>query len=123
MIEQTVYQQIFDELSKYLTENWNELIVYLEYGDASYSFSFYVKKNDEYVKCYDLPGVSDKDLEQSFRIIDGLISKERRKNKDTWTNMTMIIDRDGNMHTDFDYTDLSSGTYKFKRIWKEKYLK
>ena len=34
----------------------------------------------------------------------------------------MLVDADGNMHTDFDYTDLSSGTYQFKKAWKKKYL-
>ena len=65
MINNNIYQQIFDELKKYLLPEWDRLVVYLEYGEASFSFSFYVKVNNEYVKCYDLPGVSDNNIARS----------------------------------------------------------
>ena len=50
-INERMYQEIFDELSKYLTAEWDKLIVYLEYGNASYSFAFYIKAGDKYIKC------------------------------------------------------------------------
>ena len=122
MINEKIYQGIYDELSKYLTSGWKKLVVYLEYGNASYSFSFLVKNKEGYVKCYDLPEVTEKALDASFKKIDGLLSKERDIGKAPWTNMTMIVDKNGNMHTDLDYTDLSQGTYQFKKSWKKKYL-
>lgn len=122
MMNETVYQNIYEELSKYLMPGWEKLVVYLEYGNASYSFSFFVKNGKDYLKCYDLQGVSEDKLAKSFKKIDNLISKERGKRKDVWTNMTMIVDNEGNMHTDYDYTDLSEGTYQFKKNWKKKYL-
>jgi len=123
MINEMIYQAIFDELSKYLTVDWNKLIVYLEYGEASYSFAFYIHAGDKYIKCYDIPGISEKELAKSFSNIDKLVSKERDKEKDRlWTNMTMTVTKTGQMHTDFDYTDLSEGTYQFKKSWKKKYL-
>ena len=98
--------------------------MYLEYGNASYSFSFYIGLRDEYVKCYDLPNVTENDLAMSFKKIDKIISEERNKEKsEPWTNMTMIVSKAGNMHVDLDYTDLSEGTYQFKKNWKKKYLK
>lgn len=121
-MNETVYQNIYEELSKYLMPGWEKLVVYLEYGNASYSFSFFVKNDKDYLKCYDLQGVSEDKLAKSFKKIDNLISKERGKRKDVWTNMTMIVDNKGNMHTDYDYTDLSEGTYQFKKNWKKKYL-
>ena len=124
MINDKIYQAIFDELSKYLTSDWNKLIVYLEYGNASYSFAFYINTGDKYIKCYDIPGISEKELAKSFSIIDKLVSKERAKEKNKlWTNMTMAVTKDGKMHTDFDYTNLSEGTYQFKKNWKAKYLR
>lgn len=123
MINEKTYQAIFDELSKYLTSDWNKLIVYLEYGTASYSFAFYIQAGDKYTKCYDIPDISEKELAKSFSNIDRLVSKERDKEKDKlWTNMTMTVTETGQMHTDFDYTDLSDGTYQFKKNWKKKYL-
>lgn len=125
MINNKTYQKIFNELSKYLEDGWEKLVVYLEYGNASYSFEFYVKRDGTYIKCFDLPNVSDKALNKSFKAIDKVLSKERKKIKDAdaWTNMTMIVSEDGKMHADYDYTDLEGGTYKYKKAWKNKYLK
>ena len=123
MINEKIYQEIFDELSKYLVSGWEKLIVYLEYGNASYSFAFYVKNNGEYTKCYDIPEVSEKALDLSFKKIDMIVSKERDKDvNEAWTNMTMTVTSAGDMHTDIDYTDLSDGTYQFSKAWKKKYL-
>lgn len=122
MLNGEVYQEIFNELSRYLVQGWEKLIVYLEYGEASYSFSFYVKIKGKYIKCYDMPGVSDEELAKSFQKIDSIVSKQRTKEKEPWSNMTMSVDPSGDMHTDFDYTDLSGGTYQFKKKWKKKYL-
>ena len=122
MMNENVYQNIYEELNKYLIPGWEKLVVYLEYGKDSYSFSFFVKNGKDYLKCYDLQGVSEDELAKSFKKIDNLISEERGKLKGVWSNMTMVVDNAGNMHTDYDYTDLSEGTYQFKKNWKKKYL-
>lgn len=123
MINETVYQSIFDELSKYLVPGWTKLIVYLEYGNTTYSIAFYVQVDGKFIKCYDLPIVSQEELVKSFSYIDKLVSKERDDAKsDLWTNMTMTVSNTGKMKTEFDYTDLSEGTFEFKKQWKEKYL-
>lgn len=123
MMNEKIYQAIFDELSKYLIAEWNKLIIYLEYGNTSYSFAFYIQAGDKYIKCCDIPGVSEKELAKSFSDIDKIVSKERSQEKNTlWTNMTMTVTKTGQMYTDFDYTDLSEGTYQFKKNWKKKYL-
>ncbi len=122
MMSEKIYQKVYDELDKYLVPGWDRLVVYLEYGEASYSFSFFIKLNDKYIKCYDLPNTSENDLAESFRKIDDVMDKERNKNKAEWSNMTVIIEKSGKMRADLDYTDLSKGTYQYKKKWKEKYL-
>ena len=122
MINEKIYQKIYDELDKYLAPGWDSLVVYLEYGKASYSFSFYVKVNGEYVKCYDLAGVSEEELTSSFKNIDKQLADERKTEKESWSNMTVVIDSTGKMHADLDYTDLSEGAYQYKKNWKKKYL-
>ena len=123
MNNEKVYQSIYDELSKYLIANWEKLVIYLEYGEASYSFSFYIKSNNEYIKCYDLPKVTEQEIAESFSSIDRIVSQERSKEKnELWSNMTILITNDGDMHADYDYTDLSNGTYQHKKDWKKKYL-
>ena len=124
MINNKTYQKIYDELSKYLLAGWEKVVVYLEYGEASYSFSFYEKIKGKFINGYDLPGVSEKELDASFRKIDRWILKERKKEKgDIWTNMTMVVTESGDMKCDFDYTDLSEGAYLYKKNWKKNYLK
>lgn len=120
----SIFQNIFDECVQYLDSKWEELVVYLEYGEASYTFSFYEKINGRYVKCFDIPSINEKELMNSFKKIDRIVSAERNKEKgEVWTNMTMVVTSDGHMKTNFDYTDLSEGTYQYMKQWKAKYLK
>lgn len=124
MLNNKSFQTIFDELSIFLPKGWEKMIAYFEYGEASYTFAFYVKNKNDYIKCFDIPGVSDSELLAAFRKIDLVLSDERTKDKNSlWSNMTMIIDADGNMHSDFDYTDLSTNAYAYSKEWKSKYLK
>ena len=123
MINESIYQEIFDLVSGLLPEKWERLVVYLEYGAASYSMEFYVKTGTNYIKCYDLPDINEEELYNTFDAVDEMVVEER--NKETgklWTNMTMCIDDNGKMHTDFDYTDLSENSYEYSKSWKKKYL-
>ncbi|HIU12899.1 MAG TPA: DUF600 family protein [Candidatus Fimiplasma intestinipullorum] len=122
MINDKIFQMIYDELSKYLPEQWTKLVVYLEHGEASYSYSFYVMKDHQYTKCFDLPDISEDDLLNSFKRIEKEVSEERNHLETKWSNMTMVINSEGNMKTDFDYSDLSQGNYEYKEAWKKKYL-
>lgn len=123
MMNEKVYQTIFNTIAPLLPEFWTKLVVYLEYGEDSYSFSFFYSDGKKYIKCFDIPEISEKALFESFRKIDKVVSPERNKTQgDLWSNMTMIVDADGNVHTNFDYTNLTSGTYQYKKAWKKKYL-
>lgn len=121
MMSEKIYQMIFDEVSNFLPSEWTQLVVYLEHGEEAYSYSFYVKVNGRFVKCFDL-NVSEDKLLDTFAKIEKKVSKERSKLEKCWTNMTMVIDSEGNMKTAFDYTDLSRGNYQYKKEWKKKYI-
>lgn len=121
MMSEKIYQMIFDEVSNFLPSEWTQLVVYLEHGEEAYSYSFYVKVNGRFVKCFDL-NVSEDKLLAAFAKIEKKVSKERSKLEKCWTNMTMVIDSEGNMKTAFDYTDLSRGNYQYKKAWKKKYI-
>ena len=122
MMNDKIYQIIFDEVSNFLPVEWSKVIVYLEHGEESYSYSFYVKVDKHYINCFDV-GVSERKLFAAFSKIEKKVSKERKKLDKCWSNMTMIVDNKGNMKTAFDYTDLSQGNYKYKKEWKMKYLR
>ena len=98
-------------------------MVYLEYGESSYSISFYVKQSGNYIKCYDINGISDDDLYQSFKKINNDIVIQRDMVAgEKWSNMTMVVERSGKMNVDFDYTDLTERAYQYSKEWKKKYL-
>lgn len=120
MVNDSIFQMIFDEYKKYLPPEWERLVAYFEYGEASYTFSFYVRENGVYTKCFDLPQVADYELTDSFRAIDEILISEQKEYG--WSNFTMTVDSEGNMQSDFDYTDLSDGTYQYHKSWKKKYL-
>lgn len=123
MMQKKTFQNIFNEIIKCLPEEWERLVIYLEYGNDAYSYAFYVKADGKFINGFDLPNASENKIADCFRNIDNIILKERKASKDKpWTNMTMIVDNDGTMHTDFDYTDLTEGTYRYKKLWKQKYL-
>lgn len=123
MIQKKIFQKIFDEVNKCLPAKWERVVIYLEYGEDAYSYAFYIRTSGKYVNGFDLPNASEKNITDSFENIDKIIQKERSAIKDKpWTNMTMIVNGDGMMHTDFDYTDLAEGAYKYKKAWKKKYL-
>ena len=121
MMNDKIYQMIFNELFVFLPSEWSSVVIYLEHGEEAYSYSFYVKVGREYEKCFDLD-ISENNLFAAFARIEKEVSKERSKLDKCWSNMTMIVDNEGNMKTAFDYTDLSSGNYKYKKEWKKKYL-
>ena len=121
MMNDKVFQKILDEISPYFYEDWEQVVFYCEYGVTTYSMSFYLKVGKDYIKCYDMDGITDDQLYKSFKKIDNFISKEQKEEQ--WTNMTMVVSSDGKMKTEFDYTDLSTSAYQYKRDWKKKYLK
>ena len=124
MINEKIYQSIFDEVYSYLPNDWDKVVIYLEYGESSYSMSFYVNESGHYTKCYDLKGISDEELYQSFKRINNAVAIERNMiSGEKWSNMTMVVERSGKMNVNFDYTDLTDKAYEYSKKWKKKYLK
>lgn len=122
MMNEEIFQFVFDEIVALLPFGWEKVIIYLEHGEEAYSYSFYVKIGGQYTKCFDLDTVSEDELFSAFSRIEEKISEERGKLKDCWSNMTMLVESNGTMKTDFDYTDLSKGNYQYKKSWKNRYL-
>lgn len=121
-MDNKTFQLIFDEVSDFLPEKWDRLVIHLVYGVSSYKFSFYVKNGDEYIKCFNLDGVDDEQLLEAFERIDEKISLERDKLVEKWYELTMLIGSDLDMHADFDYELYQGNEYKHYLKWKNKYL-
>lgn len=120
-----VFQEVFDLIQDFLPNNWKKTVLFVGYTKGSYSMKFYCGMNkDEFVDCFNLEGASKSNLIKLFMKIDKILSKERESldDKNRWSVLTMIIDSNGNMKTEFDYEDHSEDLISYEKAWKKKYL-
>lgn len=119
------YQELFNLIQPYLPTSWKKVVLYAEYGVASYSIEFFVKTaTGEYVKCFDLPSINEDALLDTFDKMDEVYSAQRTElpKSSIWTNSTITVDAIGKMNADFDYTDLTEDGYRHKQLWKAQHL-
>lgn len=124
-MENNMFQNIFDELQNALPEEWKRLAFYASYTDGSYGMKYYVDLgNNQYKDCYELGMYSNIELLKLFMSIDKIISpvRDNLEPEKTWSVMTMLVDNEGNMKTEFDYRDISENFIAYEREWQKKYL-
>ena len=120
------FQKVFDELQPVLPKDWKKMILFVGYTTGSYTMKFYTSDvKNVFTDCFSQKGSNKGRLIKLFMGIDKILKAERKtlSDKDKWTVMTMIVDADGNMKTEFDYTDISENAIAYEQSWKEKYLK
>ena len=86
---------------------------------------YYVKDdNDLYTDCFSQNVIGNAQLIKVFMNIDKIIKIERDKldDKSKWSVMTMIVDANGNMKTEFDYSDISEDSIGYEQNWRKKYI-
>jgi len=120
-----ILQDIIDKLEELLPGGWKKVILFVGYTVGSYSMKYYTDNgNGQYVDCFSQNGVDKAHLIKLFMEIDRIISQERKNldDKSKWTVMTMMVNSDGRMKTEYDYTDISKNAIAYEHSWKEKYL-
>lgn len=125
MMDELMYQNIFDIIESMLPNGWNKVVLYANYSEGSYSIKFYVKNADnQYKDCYSLEGVSKAGLIKVFMSIDKIISPERKKltNKEKWSVMTLVVNRKGTFKAEYEYENISDNLFEYESAWKTKYL-
>lgn len=118
------FQGIFDMLHEILPSSWDEMIFYAAYTPGSYNMKYYTKCGAEIIDCYNQADVNRMQIMKTFMLIDKELSAARKSlaPADVWSVMTMIVDRDGNMKTHFDYSDISENVIEYTRRWEQQYL-
>ena len=95
---------------------------YAAYFEDSYTMKYYVLNNGKYRDCFD---ISDEDsLIEAFDSIDKILNPLRISlptNK-KWNVLTMIVDNNGNMKSEFEYNDISDKSVEYFKNWKDKFL-
>ena len=124
-MEDKLFQRIFDILEPVLPGHWKRLVFFAGYIEGSYTMKYYVKDdNDEYTDCFRQNVIGNAQLIKVFMNIDKIIKVGRDKldDKSKWSVMTMIVDADGNMKTEFDYSDISEDSIGYEQNWRKKYI-
>lgn len=120
-----IFQDIFDRIQNYLPVDWEHMIFFAGYTEGSYSMKFYTKDGKSgYLDCFNMQGITKGQLVKLFMDIDKVLSKERTNldDKHKWSSLTMIVEADGTMKTEFDYEDHTEDMISYEKKWKEKYL-
>lgn len=120
-----IFQEVFNLLEVFLPQDWKKTILFAGYTTGSYSMKYYCwTENGTFVDCYNLSGVSSSDLIKLFADIDKILYKERAllDDKNRWSVLTMIVNNDGTMKTEFNYDDHSEDMLAYEKEWKKKYL-
>lgn len=119
------FQKIFNEIEPVLPNGWKKLILYVGYALGRYSIKYYTANADgKYVDCFK-QDVSKSQLIKIFMNINKLVEpmRETADSNERWNVMTMIVTSDGQMRSEFDYTDISENMISYEQEWKNKYLK
>ena len=125
LMNSKLFQDIFDLLVDVLPENWKKLVFMAEYTEGSYSMKYYVQIGEsDYLDCFKLGNIDDLQLLQLFIKLNNIISPERSslQESEKWNVLSMTVDSDGKMKTDFDYTDISNDVITYEDEWMKKYL-
>ena len=124
-MNEQVFQDVFDKLQDVLPAGWKKVIFYAGYTDGSYSMKFYTDCGDGiFTDCFSFKEVGKAQLIKLFMDIDKVLGQERKEleQKSRWSVMTMIVDANGSMKTEFDYTDISENAIAYEQEWKKRYL-
>ncbi len=120
-----LFQEIFNYLQDCIDYSWSRLIFFAGYTNNSYSMKCFIDLGDgSYKNLLNLQGTNISRIMNQFVNIDKAISKERNQlvGMDKWTALTMSVDSDGRMKSEFDYTDFSENSVDYEMNWKKRYI-
>ena len=124
-MDNKVFQDIFDILQPVLPKEWKKLLIFIGYTEGSYTMKYHTcNESGIYIDCFSQKEINRAQLIGVFMNIDKIVSPQRKDldEKNRWTVMTMIVDSEGNMKSEFDYTDISEIAIQYEREWEKKYL-
>lgn len=124
-MDNKVFQDIFDILQPVLPKEWKKLLIFIGYTEGSYTMKYHIcNESGVYIDCFSQKEINRAQLIGVFMNIDKIVSPQRKDldEKNRWTVMTMIVDSEGNMKSEFDYTDISEIAIQYEREWEKKYL-
>lgn len=117
-MKDSAYQDIVSEIDSILPYAWDELVIRLEDSKSAWSYVFYVKSDNEFTQCYDIPGLSEDAVDDAFEKIRGLVEGAREQKYD-WKELTIHVSPNGKFKATFDYDDHTNDAYEHSNQWKD----
>ncbi|HEX9063134.1 MAG TPA: immunity protein YezG family protein, partial [Clostridia bacterium] len=127
-----IYRQIKNKIVKIIPEPWGKIFVYAEVENKSTGLSFFyqpINIKNQYVYFTEIHhkfntsvGQENDTLIEIYKILNRL--KERcRVDSISWTNVTLIFDKDKNIQVEFGHDDNSKFTFEErKQNWENIYI-
>ena len=94
------FQIIYDQLSMYLPEEWEKLVVLISLHDELSEINFYYKVDNEYICALD-DGYVSREMFNSLSNVLALVRLGREKN-DVWKTCTIAVCSDGEFKAEYD---------------------
>ena len=119
-------QSIVNELVKVLPAKWEKVRLYSQITKSSYEFFYQVYVDKKWIQCYqpdiyEKYGISEAEISNVFdKLYEIMLPDQRSKN---WYVATLSLDKSGKVKLDYEYKDYSETSLKYKKMWKEKFLK
>ncbi|MFB6468873.1 antitoxin YezG family protein [Cytobacillus sp. Hz8] len=127
-----LYQQIAEVVVETIPEEWSKVYLYGEVVEGSQTayFYYYPEGSDKPIYSHDITElftVSELEYTEKWHRLVDFIQDLWRTFKDnsqeSWINFTMVFDKIGKFHIDFNYDDLSKiDSHERKTIWKYEHL-
>lgn len=121
------FQKISDYLQPVLPEGWSRVCLYAEITETYSEIVYYcfINEQNKPIQCYNLTSkykISEADIDNAITNITFEIENERKNALHKWSVMTYILFADAKFEVSYDYSNLTDGSYEFKKNWKKKYL-
>ncbi|AMQ73157.1 antitoxin YezG family protein [Bacillus sp. B38] len=131
---QDLYQLIGEKLNDIIPGEWTKIYLYAEVLDDSTMvlFHFRTPANNQIIYSQDIPShynvskdIFNTLLRELRELFEELKTEHRNNNDDVWTNLTLTLDRRGELQLDYNYDDILASEldgYERIAIWEYKNL-
>jgi uncharacterized protein (TIGR01741 family) len=136
MLETKGMEQLYSEIASALVdiipEDWENIVLYAEFGDKYRQVFFYYYPNGSNKPIYSLDITDKFNINQKqydaretrlYNCFGKLREEFKKQGQEPWTNLTFILDGTGRMKIDYNYDEVSQlCPVERQKKWEAKYI-
>ncbi|WP_338778761.1 immunity protein YezG family protein [Metabacillus sp. FJAT-52054] len=132
-VMEKIYLGIANALVDIIPEKWFKLYLYAEVreGYKKVFYYYYPAPGEKPIYSNDLSeifGISETEFDQQerplYKYFSELQEEHKLQNQVPWTNLTLILESNGNMKINYDYKDISkTSPVEKQEYWEAEYLR